>query len=261
MEKLLLCLSIILLCWAAPSTAQTSVYYVFETQGEARLGNHQNLKKGDAIKEGDVIHTHKEPNLILVNKAGNLFALPGSQQISFKAIPRFSIETDNDSFSIKFLRYVWEKFNTQKNNNHIGVVFRLDETKLKHPSDSTLVFSPEITFEWQSMDAPETTYLFLKEVGSSHYLKFGINGNTITLFVDNYILKSGKEYQWTISPELFPDLEAIKKHHFKILTENDYNILMQKYDNFVKSLRAIGIDGKEIKLMLLNNYGNLSKVE
>lgn len=83
-------------------------------------------------------------------------------------------------FSVKFLRYVWEKFNKQKNNDHIGVVFRLDNIQLKRPSDSILVFSPEITFEWQGMDASEKTYLFLREVGKSNYLKFGIRGNTIT---------------------------------------------------------------------------------
>ncbi len=93
------------------------------------------------------------------------------------------------------------------------------------------------------LDASEKTYLFLREVGKSNYLKFGIRGNTITLFVDNYILKSGKEYQWAISHKLFPDLEAIKKHQFKILTENDYNILLQKHDQFIKSLVALGKDG------------------
>lgn len=111
------------------------------------------------------------------------------------------------------------------------------------------------------LDASEKTYLFLREVGKSNYLKFGIRGNTITLFVDNYILKSGKEYQWAISPKLFPDLEAIKKHQFKILTENDYNILLQKHDQLIKSLVALGIDGEDLKSMLLNNYANLSKVE
>ncbi|MCZ4317503.1 hypothetical protein O4H26_00725 [Aequorivita viscosa] len=254
MEKLLLCLSITLLCWLAPAMAQTNVYFVFETQGEASLGGNQEIRKGDQIKEGDVIHTHKDSYLILVNKEGKLFALPKSQKISFDTIPQFSQKTDTDSFSIKFLRYVWEKFNKQKNNNHIGVVFRLDEIKLKQPSDSILVFSPEITFEWLGMDPSEKTYLFLREVGKSHYLKFGIRGNTVTLFVDNYILKSGKEYQWAISPKLFPDLESLKKHQFKILTENDYNILLQKYDKFIKSLMAVGIDGEDIKLMLLNNY-------
>ena len=258
MEKLLFYLSVLLLVSIQSLKAQESSYCVFETDDGSFFNNNQKISKGDFINEGDIIITNKESNLILVNKEGTLFKIPKSEKTSFNSIAKFSLESESDTFSKKFLQYVWEKFNKKKNNNHIGVVFRLNEMELKQPSDSTLIFSPEITFEWQSPDASEKTYLFLNEVGKSHYFKIGLRDNSVTLFIDNFILKPGKKYQWTISPELFPDLNSLKKYQFKILTENDYQIFMQKHEKFIKNMMSVGIDERDIKLFLLDNYKYMS---
>ena len=235
--------------------AQNSLV-VFKIEGRPMVkvnDSLQTLSKGSAITNGAVITLRESENLLAVDDQGNCYKTNRTGDYTFSELLSAAVPADNSSFTKKYLTYVWNQFTNQNSaKTKTGVVFRNENFTLLQPMDSVKFFTPEINFVW-NIDA-EVSYFMLKDLTTGHISKFGVSGNSLTLFVDNSILTKGSIYQWTVSDKKFPDLEQIEYFNFSIITNEEFAALKPELDAFKSDLSAIGLSTDEIKQLLCSDY-------
>ncbi len=257
MEKLYARLIAILVCIVFTSNfyAQDS-YGVFKVSGTPKVLNSGTIKKGDIIKNGDKIITSLSDEIILVDSKGQLYKVSNVTSTNYTDLPKFKSEIKSESLSKKYLTYVYSKMtNNVGKNDNIGAVYRNNYLYLQlSPSDSIKIYNSEINFVWVADNETETSYFLLKENGSSHITKLGIKGNTLNLFVDNNLLKTGKEYDWAVSNSQFPAMDEIKMHNFTVLSSAHFNALKPEIESLKKEFAALGFNDDEIKKIICLDF-------
>lgn len=257
MEKLYVRISqCLLFVFIATTSYSQEGYCAFNVLGAPKIENAGTIVKGDIITKDVKVILKPTDELILVDALGQLYQIKGAASTSYSEIANFKKEQDTDSFSKKYLSYVWEKFTKKSGkNDNIGAVYRNDYLYLQlAPSDSIKVYSPEINFSWVVEDAAETSFFLLKEKGSTHLTKLGIQGNTLHLFVDNKILVPGKQYEWAVSKAQFPDMDEVQMNSFFVLSTAQFNILQPEIEALNKDFTALGFSEIEIKKMICLDF-------
>jgi hypothetical protein len=248
-------LCLLLLCSTLGIHAQNSLV-VFKTEGRPMVKVNDSLKtlsKGSAIASNAVITIKDTENLLAIDEHGNCYKTDRIGDYTFADLLNSPVPADNSSFTKKYLTYVWNQFTNQNSaKTKTGVVFRTDNFTLLQPPDNVKFFVPEINFVW-NIDA-EFSYFMLKDLATGHISKFGVSGNSLTLFVDNRLLTKGNTYQWSVSDQKFPDLEQIEYFNFSIITNEEFAALKPELDSFKNDLSAIGFSTEEIKQLLCSDY-------
>lgn len=249
MEKLYVRLVLLLVVLSSSKLHSQNEFGVFKVSGSPRIVDAGNLKKGDIINKGDAISLLVKDEVILLDAQGQLYKISGVTAVKYNEIQNFNTELEAGSFSKKYLTYVWNRFTKKSGkNDNISVVYRNDYLYLQlAPSDSIKIFRPEINFSWTVKNPNETKFFILKENGSSHITKLGIQGNTLHLSVDNELLKVGKQYGWAISESQFPDMNELKMHNFFILSAAEFKAMKPAIDSIKKDFIALGFSEIEIK--------------
>ena len=262
MEKLLFSKLILITCiiFYSQSYSQDS-YCVFKSEGTPIANNKTALKKGNILKQNDIVKLKVNESILMVDEKGALYKLENKQstlkEYPYVEFSNYKIDQDVSSFSKKYLSYVWKRFSKgDDTGEHTGVVFRNNLlTLIQEPSDSVEIYRPEINFSWIPKNSKETqNYFLLKEKGKDHINKIGVNGNSILLFADKVTLVPGKDYLWTVSTSKYPDLDSTKFYSFKLLNKENFNEAIKKYSSFISDLESIGLSKTEIKQILCSEY-------
>lgn len=235
-------------------------FYAYKVEGNPRMILNDTLKKiskGSKIPENAVIQLNNSDHLLFINDSGELFKLNIAGRFLYDDLKNILPVKDKSSFTKKYFSYVWKQF-TNNNSTKIktGVVYRIDNIVLmQQPADSIKIYFPEIQFSWnRDKEKDETLYFILKEKKSNHITKIGTKSTTVTLFIDNRLLKRGKEYEWTVSKTKYPNFEKTKFYHFELLDSKKFKAIQEELSELTKDLEKLGFSQTEIKKMICEDY-------
>jgi hypothetical protein len=260
MEKLFVVLRVGLFSYillASFSLKAQEKLIIYSVKGEPKIEikgkEDQKAVKGFMLKPKHIIALKKNDTLLIIAKEGKTFHLTEQGNYSYKDIFKNEIINKTSSFTKKFFSYVWDQFIiNNKEKGKIGVVYRNDNLVILEPADNVKLFSPEITFLWNTDF--ENSFFHLKNTKNNHITKIGVQGNSLTLFVDNNVLTLGNTYKWAISKEKFPDLNQINYSKLTLLTSKEFNELKLNLSKFQIEMQNLGFSEQDIKKLLCKDY-------
>ncbi|RKR14651.1 hypothetical protein CLV91_0729 [Maribacter vaceletii] len=231
-------------------------YYVFKKEGNPYFKENKKVERGEPFLKTDILIVKKKDTVILVNELGEIFKISEPMSYSFSEIKLYKHKLEEDSFTRKYFKYVWKQFTNQnKRKLESGVVYREKrDIKLKYPIDSAKVYSPEVQFSWNNKTESKEVYFFLKDLEANRTIKLRLNGNSIMLYLDNYLLNSNTEYQWWVDTTPFPDLTQIEFHNLNILDKKEYQKLEEETAVLIKTFKILGFTEEEIKEAICVDY-------
>lgn len=242
------------------STYAQNDFFVYKTEGAPKMmlnDTLRNLTKGTRINNKCSINIKSDDKLLFINEFGQLFKLANAGTYFFKDLKNLNAIKDKSSFTKKYFTYVWKQFtNNTGNKVKTGVVYRTDNIVLmQQPADSIKIYFPEIQFSWnRDEEKDETLYFILKEKSKNHITKIGTNNTSLTLFIDNQLLKRGKEYQWAVSKTKYPNFEKVKFYSFELLDSKQFKAIQEELSELTKDLEKLGFNSSEIKKMICEDY-------
>jgi hypothetical protein len=176
----------------------------------------------------------------------------------YKDLKKVAPTIDKSTFTQRMFEYVWNQFTKTnvKEKNKSGVVYRGDNIVLMlHPADSIKIFYPEIKFEWHQIeDKTKDYYFILRDVENKNITKIGLKDNSLTLFVNENLVTSGKTYEWTITETKFPNYDKTTFYSFKLLTASEFDNLKKEIDAITEDLKSLGFDKNEIRAAICEDY-------
>lgn len=258
MERILLSKPVVLLlfCLSCQMTVAQDGYYVFKKLGSPAVNTTQVLQKGSQLLESDTLYLGKEDYVLLFNKLGELFEISRPNRYAFSAIVDYRRQLEEDNFTQKYFTYVWKQFtNRIKRKQESGVVYREErDIKLITPVDSVRMFAPELRFTWQNHSDAEELFFFLRDLKTDHITKIGLTGEQLILHLDQVLLKSGQSYEWSASPESFPNLNELKFHRLTLLTPKEFEQLEKEMNALIRAFTLLGFDEAEIQEAICQDY-------
>lgn len=261
MEKLLsikkVCLFIIV--FSVLSINAQNNFFVYKIEGSPILKVNDTIKsinKGTKITKKSSIKLNVNDELHLINELGELFKITEIKNYLFSDIQDLTPVKDESSFTKKYFTYVWKQFtNNTGKNIKTGVVYRTDNiTLMLQPADSIKIYFPEVKFSWNKEKDGKPLYFMLKDKFSNQLTKIGTNDTSITLFIDNLLLKRGNSYEWTVTETKYPNFEKITFYSFELLDSKKFKALQEELSELTKDLKKLGYNDTEIKTMLCEDY-------
>lgn len=235
--------------------AQNS-FYVFKKTGQPFFSMDLPVQRGAVFKNTDTLTLKELDTVFLINKLGQLFELKEPRTYAYNSLHRYRKQSADDSFSAKYFSYVWKQFtNQQESRQQPGVVYREERNiKLSQPMDSIKWYVPEIMFTWQNRTDTLNTYFHLQDMETKHITKIGTTSNSLVLYRDNLILKSGRSYRWTVTTTPFPDFNEVKFNSFELLTNEAYLELKKEMEALTLALQILGFSEGDIKTAICMDY-------
>ncbi len=231
-------------------------YYVFKKRGKPAINTTKVLDRGGVFSAADTLHMGENDYVLFVNKIGELFELTDANIYAFSAITDYKKKLENESFTKKYFVYVWQQFTNQhKRKQEAGVVYREERNvALVSPIDSVRTGSPEVKFSWNNKTDKEELFFFLRDLKTKHLTKIGLTGNEILLNVDNFILKPGQTYEWSVSDAAFPNLNELQFNQLNVLTKEQYEELLKEMNTIITAFKFLGFSEAEIQEVICLDY-------
>lgn len=231
-------------------------YYIYKKTGEPLFSSDKKAIRGVYFETLDTLRLSDDEKVTLVNQTGEIFALSGPNAYVFQDISKNKVQLNQTSFTRKYFTYVWTQFtNRRKSKQEAGVVYREDRTIIKHfPVDSAKLYQPSIFFRWENNSEADLVYLFLKQRDGHHITKIGTASDSMLLYVDNNLLKKGRQYEWAISLEPFPSLKDIKYNTLTLLDDETFQELKKEMDVLIKTFTLLGYPEAKIKEAICADY-------
>lgn len=258
MERIFLSrlIGFLILCFSSSLSFGQDNYYVFKKSGNPTINTDKVLKRGTAFLEADTLNMEKKDYVLLVNEIGELFEIITPNNYAYSAIENYRLKLEDDSFTKKYLTYVWKQFTNQiKRKQEAGVVYREERNiKLLTPQDSVQLYAHEVRFSWKNNTDKTELFFFLKDMKTGHLTKIGITGSSIVLNLDNMILKSDQNYEWSVSSSSFPNLNELKFNRLNMLSKDAYLKFEQEMAAIVKAFTLLGFTVEEIQEVICLDY-------
>lgn len=249
MEKLLSRLGFLLILFPVLSSAQTK-YAVFEVKGapmHTEASKKATVAKGAVLKTGEV-SLKNEDQLTLLNNKGEVFQLKSPGKYAVSSFEKHKMNEEKEGFSSKYFAYVWREINSaESSKTNTGNIYRdglLDI--LISPADSISTYKNKVVFTWSPVEKGSPHYFFLKNKATNAITKMKVEGESLTLFAGGNLLEKGNVYEWGVSDEEYPDFTRIKMNQLNYLDKTAYDTKKAELDSFVKNLRKLGFNEKEI---------------
>lgn len=237
------------------SVAQSS-YYVFKKSGSPFFSSEKEVERGSYFQNGDTLKLANNDYVMLVNQKGELFELETPNIYTLLEVSNFKLKMEYTSFTKKYFSYIWQQFtNKRKSKQEAGVVYR-EERNVQQliPIDSAKVYMQEVWFSWKNNTDKELMYFFLKDVETGHMTKIGTFSDSLLLQLDNYLLKPGKEYEWSVAISSFPNLNNLKFSRLTVLNKEEYQKIAEEVAILVKSFKLLGFTETEIQQAICESY-------
>lgn len=247
---------LIFLCVFQYGFAQDSLC-VYHIKGNIFLQSSTESKplfKGDFLTNKDKLKLLPESELTAIDNHGNVYIRNKQGTCNFNDLLLSKQEQANTSLTAKYFTYIWHEFlNKGSNEVIIAGVFRGNEL-LTVPKDSSLIASENIIFKWTKTDA-DLYYLFVLNTHTEEVLKIETHDSQFTLSKENSIFLEGDEFKWSVSAQAFPNLKNMPYYTFRRISKNLYSDLKSGYSSLINKLQQIGINSKEIDIILCETYG------
>jgi hypothetical protein len=261
MEKLLSIkkITFFLIIFSILFTNAQNNFFVYKVNGSPELKVNDTLRainKGTMIEKMSSLKLSENDELHLIDEIGDLFKVSEVGNYLFNDLQKLSPIKDKSSFTKKYFAYVWKQFtNNTGKNIKTGVVYRIDNiTLMLQPADSIKIYFPEVKFSWNKEKDDKPLYFILKDKSSNQVTKIGTNNTSITLFIDNLLLKRGNFYEWTVTETKYPNFEEITFYSFELLDSKMFKALQEELSELTKDLKKLGFNDTEIKTMLCEDY-------
>ncbi len=231
-------------------------YYVFKKRGKPTINKTETLNRGSVFSDADTLHLGENDYVLFVNKIGDLFEISKSNIYAFSAITDYKKKIEKESLTQKYFVYVWQQFTNQhKRKQEAGVVYREERNiALITPIDSVKTGSPEVKFSWNNKTDKEDLFFFLRDLKTKHLSKIGLTGNALTLSVDNFILKPGQSYEWSVSEFPFPNLNELQFNQLNVLTKEEYQNSLKEINAIIIAFKYLGFSEAEIQEVICSDY-------
>ena len=251
-SRLIIILSIVV----SPKAIGQEYYCVFKVDGNPLLNDSIPLQKGVFINSGQFLKLNDKDEVVLLDEAGTIYELDKKMYIPFKNIEKFSKRPEQTSFTLKYFRFIWNKLWQDEQKDNIGVVFRANLANiLLEPVDSVFIYKTEVVFNWLEKQPGETNYIFIRNTTENDYLKLSTNGSTLTLPVDDKILKSDNSYYWSVSSESKLEIKDLNFHSYSLLGEESFNLKISEFKEIWQEFQALGFTDDEIKKTFCEDKG------
>ncbi len=227
--------------------------FVFRFSGQPFIKVNDSIRpltKGTALSQSTSLIMNRDDILQFIDEQGNLFQLVSTGKFSQKELLKIPAMKNNSSITQKSFSWLWKEFtnNMALRNNKSGVVYRGDYLNLIGPLNNVDVYSSEITFEWEAKENKKNAYYFLlRDTETNIVTKIGTVTNSVTLFIDNSLIKYGKSYEWAVVETKFPSLKKLEFNRFNVRTQKDFEELETEIASISRLLNDIGLDDQEIK--------------
>ncbi len=228
-------------------------FIVHRVKGEPYLEVNDSIKsvtKGSILNDNTFLNMNRDDVVNFVDEKGDMFQLINTGTYSYKDLKEIPALENNTSFMRKVYSYVWKEFTNSMpaRNNKSGVVYRGDDNILmRYPVDSASVYGGEIRFEWHPIKNKEKNYYFLlRNTESGNVTTIGTPATSLSIAVDNNLLKSGNQYEWSITETRFPDKKT-PFHQFKLLNEDEFKAKQGEIKQINSFLKQLGYNKAEIR--------------
>lgn len=225
-------------------------YCVFQVEGNPLLIDSisQPLRKGMFVYPKNSLSLNEGDRVILTDGQGVLYEINKKVTMPYARIQRYTKKKKQTSFTLEYLKYVWQKLWEREEKQNIGVVFRAPNyTQPIFPLDSVKLFMNEVPFEWQEPKSKEIRYLYLKEEGTENLVKLATNGDKVIFPVDGQLLKTGTAYRWAVTPEANPRVEDLEFRSFQLLQKEAFETRLMELNAIRMEFRSLGLSDEEIR--------------
>lgn len=236
-------------------------FFVYKINGAPYISVKDSVKsisKGSVIGKNSLVVMHENDKLLFINDKGEIFELGKKGKFLYRDLKKIPAIEDNTSFARKYLNYVWKEMtnNMATRNDKSGVVYRGDEIVLmRYPADSIKIYYSEIKFKWDSIkDKTKEYYFVLKDVDTDKTIMIGTHDTSITLFVDDVILKQGSNYKWAIVETKYYNDSKTVFYNFKILDKTEFEVFEGEIKEISKFFAKLGLTKKEIRKNICQDY-------
>lgn len=249
MEKLFLSIVVLLcICASNPVLAQNQEQYycTYLVEGQPMLDDEKTLEKGMFVRPNNFLTLGEEDHIILMDQDGYYYEIKKKAIIPYARIKRYTKKEVQSSFSVKYLKYVWQKLWEREESENIGVVFRAPNlSRAVKPLDSTTLNGKAVAFEWKTPANDSLSYFFLSEEKTKDTLLLKLNGNQLYIPVDDKLLKSNTSYEWYVGTDsiIKPKLSGFSK--LTILNDATFNAKLEEYEQLITELGHLGISREQ----------------
>lgn len=236
-------------------------YYVYKFDGIPYLEVNDSIKpitKGMAIKKESMLTLTDSDVIRFINKDGDEYLIDEAGNYNYNTLFEFSKKTNTNSFAKKYLTYLWKQYTNSvvDTRSKSGVVYRGDGVLLmQYPVDSAKVIGTEVSFKWfKKKDKEKNYYLILKDVETNKETIIGTPAISLTLMVDEHLLKSGRNYEWAVTETKYPTEDETKFYSFSVMKESEFKILSKEMKTIMAYLKQQGLNRLEIQQTLCEVY-------
>lgn len=237
-------------------TVAQGSYYVFKISGGPFFNSEKVVERGSYFQERDTLKLGNNDYVMLVNQKGELFELVTPNIYTLLDVPNFKLKMEYSSFSKKYFSYIWQQFtNKRKSKQEAGVVYR-EERNVQRliPIDSSKVYRSQVWFSWKNNTDKKLMYFFLKDLKTGHMTKIGTFSDSLLLQIDNYLLKPGNLYEWSVAISSFPNLNELEFSTLSVLTKEEYLKIAEEVAILVESFKLLGFTEAEIQQAICESY-------
>ena len=241
-----LCLLLTCCLWAQDG----SNYCVFQVEGSPVLIDSisQPLAKGMFVYPKHSLSLNEGDRVILTDGQGVLYEINKKVTMPYARIERYTKKEKQSTFTLEYLKYVWQKLWKREEKQNIGVVFRApNQTPTLFPLDSTKLFMNEVPFEWQRSASNEIHYFYLREKGSKDVIKLATNGDKIILPLEGKLLNPGITYLWAVTRNDNAKTEELEFSSFELLPKEAFEAKLMDLNSIRMEFRSLGFTDEEIR--------------
>ena len=237
-------------------------FYVNKFEGIPYLKVNDSIKqvtKGLPIKKNDVLTLNDDDIVHFINKEGDEHIIDNPGDYSYSKLLEVPAIENPSSFTKTYINWMWGKFRNNKvdKRSRSGYVVRGDDILLmQYPVDSAKVYGDEVSFKWNAIkDKEKNYYLVLKDVETDEIkIIIGTPATSLTLMVDNNLLKLGHDFEWAITETKYPTKDKTIFYSFSLMEESDFKALNSEIKSIISYLKLQGLDRSEIQKTLCEAY-------
>lgn len=254
-------LTILLFFLGSLSVFAQDNFFVYKVDGTPYIEVNDSIKsvtKGSVLTQETLLTMTRDDVVQFINNSGDIFELYKTGTFSYSDLQRIPAHKSSTTLTQKLFAYVWKELTNSlaAHNKKSGVVYRGDAIVLMlHPADSIQIYNNEIRFEWQPIEGKEKDYYFmLRNVETGTITTIGTKDISLSLVVDDYLLKPGNRYEWTVTETKYPNLKKTPFYNFELLSEEEFKSKENDIKSITSSLKDLGYKPLEIREIICQDY-------